>query len=365
MPRLASGCYLSLMTPPVRRRRIVPSVPTFLLTGIFLILLTGALRLGAGLLLPIAIAVLFTLLLDPLVRILRNWGVPTGVGAALVVFGTLGIMVTGVTLLAGPAAEWIETAPKTLTQVQTKLRRMLRPLQETARRVDQAAGAVTQGNTQTVTIKTPGVLQRVTGSTTTVVATTLTVVFLTYFLLAMLPVFRKKLADLIGTRAGARNMEELLTEIEVQMSRYMLLNTLTSAGVGLATWLFLLAVGVPNALLLGVVAFFLNFIPYAGALVTTALVGAVALVSFDSTGMVLLVMGGTIVINLLEGNLVTPHLMGKHLPLNPVVIFVSLLYWGWVWGPAGTLLAVPITVMLEVVFSRIERLKPLAVMLDS
>ena len=353
------------MTPPGSRQIPGPSVPTMLLVGIFLILVTAALRIGAGLLLPIAIAGLFTLLLDPLVRALRKLGLSTTVGAALVVFGTLGVLGTGVGLLAGPAAEWVETAPKTLAQVQTKVRRLLRPLQETAREVDQATEAATPGGVPTVQLKAPGVLQRLRGSTTSFVATGLTVIFLTYFLLAMLPTFRKKLADLIGTRAGARNMEEVLTEIEVQMSRYLLLNTLTSAGVGLATWAFLVVVALPHALLWGVVAFLLNFIPYAGAVVTVALIGIAALVSFDDTGRVFLVVGGCVAINLLEGYLVTPHLMGKHLPLNPVAIFVSLLYWGWVWGPAGALLAVPITVMLQVTFARIERLRPLAVLLDS
>ena len=353
------------MTPPGSRQIPGPSVPTMLLVGIFLILVTAALRIGAGLLLPIAIAGLFTLLLDPPVRALRKLGLSTTVGAALVVFGTLGVLGTGVGLLAGPAAEWVETAPKTLAQVQTKIRRLLRPLQETARKVDQATEAATPGGVPTVQLKAPGVLQRLRGSTTSFVATGLTVIFLTYFLLAMLPAFRKKLADLIGTRAGARNMEEVLTEIEVQMSRYLLLNTLTSAGVGLATWAFLVVVALPHALLWGVVAFLLNFIPYAGALVTVALIGIAALVSFDDTGRVFLVVGGCVAINLLEGYLVTPHLMGKHLPLNPVAIFVSLLYWGWVWGPAGALLAVPITVMLQVIFARIERLRPLAVLLDS
>jgi predicted PurR-regulated permease PerM len=341
------------------------SVPTMLLIGIFLILFTAALRFGAGLLLPIAIAGLFTLLLDPPVRALRVLGLSTGVGAALVVFGTLGILVTGGVLLAGPAADLVASAPKSLVQVQTRVRRILRPLQETARKVDQATESATQGGGATVQIKAPGLLQRLSGSTTSFVATGITVVFLTYFLLAMLPTFRKKLAALIGTPAGARNMEEVLTEIEVQMSRYILINTLTSLGVGLAAWGFFAVVGLPNALLWAVVAFLLNFIPYAGALVTTALVGAAALVSFDDTGKVLLVVGGCVGINLLEGNLVTPHLLGRHLPLNPVAIFVSLLYWGWVWGPAGALLAVPITVMLQVIFARIERLRPLAVLLDS
>ena len=353
------------MTHPIRRRIPRPAVPTVLMVSTFLILLTAALRLGAGLLLPIAIAGLLTLLLDPAVRALNRLGLSTGVGAALVVFGTLGVVGSGVALLAGPAADWIETAPRTVIQVRAKVRRLLRPFAETAKQVDQAAESATQGGPPTVQIKAPGLIQRLSGNTTRFLTTAITVVFLTYFLLAMLPVFRKKLADLIGTRTGARNMEEVLKEIEVQMSRYMLLNTLTSAGVGLATWALLAVVGLPSALLWGVVAFFLNFVPYLGALVTVVLVGAAALVSFDDPGRIFLVVGGCVAINLLEGNLITPHLLGKHLPLNPVAIFVSLLYWGWVWGPAGTLLAVPITVMLQVIFARVEPLRPIATLLDS
>jgi predicted PurR-regulated permease PerM len=252
-----------------------------------------------------------------------------------------------------------------LTQVQARARRMLGPLQKTAQRVDQVTEAAAPEGARTVQIKSPGVFSRLRGGTTNFVATTITVVFLTYFLLATLPVFRRKVARLIGTRAGIGNMEEVLTEIELQMSRYVLINTLTSAGVGLTTWGFLEVVGLPNAPLWGVAAFFLNFIPYAGAVVTAALVGTAALVAFDSTGQILLVIGGCVAINLIEGNFVTPHLMGKHLPLNPVAIFVSLLYWGWVWGPAGALLAVPITVMLQVIFGRIDRLRPVAMLLDS
>jgi predicted PurR-regulated permease PerM len=341
-----------------------PSFETALLTGIFLIVLTAALHLGAGLLLPVALACLFALLLDSPVRALRKRGVPSAIGAALVVFGALGAIVASGVKLAGPTIAWIDEAPETLRQVQTKVRRILRPLQRAADRVEQAT---VPAGTQppAVQIKPPGLMQRISAKTAQIVATAITVVFLTYFLLAMLPVFRVKVAKLIGTRDGARNVEELLAEIEVQMSRYILLNTLTSLGVGLLTWGFLALVGLPNALLLGGVAFLLNFIPYAGAVVTTAVVGMAAFVAFDETGRVLLAMGGCVAINLLEGNLVTPYLLGKSLPLNPVAIFVSLLYWGWVWGPVGTLLAVPLTVMLQVIFSRIDRTKPVAVLLDS
>jgi predicted PurR-regulated permease PerM len=353
------------MTEPTRRSMPSPRGVTLLLAGIFLILLTAALRVGAGLLIPIAIAGMFTLLLDAPVRALRRLGVPNTVGAALVVFGTLGGLAGGVVMLAGPASDWIEAAPKVLTEAQTKIRRMLRPIQETARQVENATQPVAPSTAPTVQIRAPGLLQRLSVSTTHVAVMIVSIVFLTFFQLAMLPRFRKKLADLIGDLAGSEGMEAVLAEIESQMSRYVLLNTLTRAGVGVATWALLAVAGLPGAILWGVATFFLSFIPYAGALAVTVLIGIAALVSFDNTPAVLLTVSAIAGLHLIEGNFVTPHLMGRHLPLNPVAIFLALLYWGWVWGPVGALLAVPITVMLQVIFFRIERLRPIAVLMDS
>jgi predicted PurR-regulated permease PerM len=336
-----------------------------LLTGIFLILLTAALHTAARLLLPIALAVLFTFLLAPTVRFLRRRGLPVSVGAALVVFGTLAIVGAGAGALAGPAADWVASTPKTLVRVQSRIRRLVRPLQATADKVDQATGVTsTVGGPPTVQIKTPGLLQRVGLSTASLITTVGTVAFLTYFLLAMLPTFPRKLANLIESRAGIRDAEAALTEIESQMSRFMVINTLTSVGVGLATWGLTASIGLPHARLWGAAALLLNFIPYAGSVITAALIGAAALVTFETTGPVLLAVGGCVAIQTIEANLITPHLMGRHLPLNPVAIFVSLLYWGWVWGAVGAILAVPITVMLQVVAARVNRLHSLAVLLQ-
>jgi predicted PurR-regulated permease PerM len=354
------------MTEPVRARSTVLSASFQLQVAGFLILLTAALRLGAGLLIPVAIAGMFTMLLDPPVRALRRLGVPTTLGAALVVFGTLGLLGGGAALLSGPASDWIDAAPRVLTEAQKKVRRMLRPIQETARQVEKATEtAPPQAGPPTVQLKAPGLLQRLSVSTTRIIVRVVSVVFLTYFQLASLPRIRTKLAHLIGDAGGGENMETVLAEIESQMSRYVLLNTLTRAAVGVATWAFLVVVGLPGAILWGVATFFLSFIPYAGAMALTVLIGIAALVFYETTPPALLVAAGIGFLHVIEGNFLTPHLMGRHLPLNPVAIFLSLLYWGWVWGPVGALLAVPITVMVQVVFLRIERLRPIAVLMDS
>jgi len=335
-----------------------------LLGGIFLILAAAALRLGAGLLIPIAIAGMFTLLLDPLVRALRRLGLPTTLGAFLVVFGVVGALGAGAAMLSGPASTWIAAAPAVLTKAQKKLQRMTRPLQETALQVEKATATSPQAGPPTVQIKAPGLLQRLQVSTTSLLVSTVTVVFLTYFLLALLPEVRKKLAHLIEDAGGAGPMEAVLGEIESQMSRYVVLNTLTRAGVGVATWAFLAVAGMPGAITWGVVTFFLSFIPYLGPLVATGLIGLAALVSLDDTGRVLLIFLGSGTIHMIEGNFVTPHLMGRHLPLNPVAIFLCLLFWGWAWGAVGAILAVPITVSFQIVALRVERLRPVAIMLD-
>jgi predicted PurR-regulated permease PerM len=106
-------------------------------------------------------------------------------------------------------------------------------------------------------------------------------------------------------------------------------------------------------------------VPYIGAFITLALVTAAALVTFDTLGPVLTVAGGFFAINLLEGNLVTPMLLGRKMPLNPVSIFVGLLFWGWLWGVVGALLAVPLTVMVKIICDHVTGLKPVGTLLDS
>ncbi|MFN2316442.1 MAG: AI-2E family transporter [Gemmatimonadales bacterium] len=353
------------MTLPPTPRAPATRASTLLLAGIFLILVTAALRFGAGFLFPLALAVLFTLLLDPAVRALKRVGLPSGIGAALVVFGAVGAIAGGVVLLSGPAMEWIGTAPEKLSKAQVKIRRILLPIQRTAEQVDRATTTTAPGDPEKVEIKSAGFLQRASVSTRNLVGTMLAVVFLTYFLLATLPDIRRRLAVLIGTRTGVESVEDVLAEIETQMSRYVALNTLTSLGVGLATWGFLTLMDLPNPLLWGVVSGLLNFIPFIGAFVAVGLIGLSALLAFDGVGTALLIVAGCVAINALEGNLVTPMLMGRHLPLNPVTIFVGLLYWGWVWGPAGMLLAVPLTVMIHVVCTRITPLQPVATLMGN
>ena len=162
-----------------------------------------------------------------------------------------------------------------------------------------------------------------------------------------------------------KRIDHALSEIEQNMSRYLVLNTLISLVVGLLTWGLLELVGMPNAILWAAAAFIFNYVPYAGALATMALIAFAGIVSFDSPQPTLLALGGFFLINLLEGNLITPMILGKTMPLNSLAVFSSLIFWGWVWGVAGAVMAVPLTVMLQIVCAHVPRLKTFAVLLDS
>jgi predicted PurR-regulated permease PerM len=139
--------------------------------------------------------------------------------------------------------------------------------------------------------------------------------------------------------------------------------TLINIGLGLATWGVLAALRMPNAGLWGMLAGVLNIVPYLGAVATAGVLTLAAVASFDSLGHALLMPGAFLLLNLIEANVVTPVLLGREFPLNAVAVFVGLLFWGFVWGVPGAILAVPIMVTLKIVCDRFRSLRPLGMLL--
>ncbi len=342
---------------------------TWPLVGIFFLVAVAALKIGSTLVLPIVVSLLFTFLLGPPVRWLKRHRIPEALGAGVLVFGTVIVICGSMFFLADPASEWIERAPKTMQQVERKLKGVIRPLasiQATASKVEEVTTPTGKGDdTQKVELAKPGLLSRLSGTTASFLGAALTVIFLTYFLLAAGTLFRQKLAEVLPGRAERAHVVEALAEIEVQMSRYLVLTTIINAAVGLLTWGALALLGMPNAALWGAVAGVLNYIPYVGALATLILIAVAGLVSFDEPKTALLAAGAFFIINMIESNLATPMILGRRLPLNAVALFVGLLFWGWIWGITGAVLAVPLTVMVKIICDHVKPLEPVALFLDS
>jgi predicted PurR-regulated permease PerM len=335
--------------------------------GLFVLAAITALRVGSSLVLPVVWAVLLALLLAPAVGWLVRHRFPAALAAALVLLALLGAAGTTVTLLAGPAASWLERAPNTLQAAERKLRRLARPieqLQETAERVESVAqGGPNRPRRPTdTTAPAGGLFAKLSGTTIAFAGSLVTVVFLAYFLLAMAGRFREKLAMLLAPEQHDE-VSAAVAEMQEQMSRYLALSTAINIGVGLLTWGVMLLLDYPNPALWGVVAGILNYIPYLGALITVGVIFLAGVVSFDTTGPAFLGAGAFFLVNMLEANLVTPMLMGRRLPLNPVAIFGGLLFWGWLWGVTGAILAVPLMACVKVMADRVPPLRPLGEML--
>jgi predicted PurR-regulated permease PerM len=339
-----------------------------LLSAILAVLGIAGLQYASSLLVPIAVSLFLTLLLGPLVRWMRNYGVAEPAGAGLLVFGTVLLLGMGVAALAAPAADWLRRSPEALRLVEDRLSSIepVTTIQATVAsltRLGQGGKADVDAPRVQVTSQSP--LHQVGWTTAHIVGGILTTVFLTYFLLASGSMFRRKVAYLVPAGKKRGRIKRALFEIEAQMSRYLLINTLISIGFGMATGALLAVIGMPNPILWGTIAGISNFIPYLGAIVTVSLIGVVALATSDGTQQLLLGCGGFLVLDLIKGHFVCPMVLGRRMPLNTVAILLSLLFWGWVWGIVGVIMAVPITVMLQVICSHSDRLRGVAILLGN
>ncbi|HNV77699.1 MAG TPA: AI-2E family transporter [Gemmatimonadaceae bacterium] len=322
------------------------------------------LYIARAVVLPVVIAILLSFLLRGPVRVLKRWHIPEQVGAALVVLSGTLVLASAIMLLAGPARSWVERAPGALSTVERKMRSVAIPLlkwEATAKRVQALASGGDNRTPARTIVETsrPGMVRRVFGGVANALIAALSVIFLSYFLLASGDLFLRKLMRVLPYGAETSGVPQRVSDqVESAVSTYLRTTVLINAGLGLLTWGVLSLLGMPNAGLWGAVAGCLNFVPYLGALLTMGVLGVAAIAVFDTIGEALLIPGAFLVLNLIESNGVTPLLMGRQFPLNSVALFVGVLFWGFVWGVAGAMLAVPIMVTLKIVCDSVPALQP-------
>lgn len=322
------------------------------LTGLFLLAAFYTLFLARSFILPIVLALLLSFLLSPVVRFLHNkLRLPNGLAAALVVFGLLGGLGWGVYELAGPAYTWAEQAPRSLRRLERKLSDFKKPVQ-TMSKATQQMEKMTQVGTgaepRKVTVETESLGERMFSQATDIVAGGMVMFILLFFLLASGDMFLRKLIRVLPSLSDKKRAVEIARQIETEVSAYLSTITMINIALGLAVWGILSLLGAPNPLLWGVLAAVTNYLPYLGAIAMIAVLTMVGFLSFDELGRALLVPGSFVALNILESYIVTPMVLGRRLTLNPVVIFLALTFWGWLWGITGALLAVPIMVVFKI-----------------
>ena len=329
----------------------------------------AALYLGRGLFIPIALALFLNTLLRPVIRTLETHRIPAPVGAALVVLGLVGAVVGTGMVLAKPAQSWMTHAPERLHDAQAKLRALYKPFQKvSAAAADLSnATAAAPGARTTVTIApgTPEFITGLFGTTASVIIGGVTVLLLLYLLLAAGGTFLVRLTGIIPTRANKRAAAHIAAEVETAVAQYLGVSTILyiieAALVGLACW----ALGMPSPLLWAVLTLALEFIPYIGGAVLVVILTIGALASFDSVGRAIMVPLSYLIISAVQNNLASPILYGSRLKLNPVAVLIAVLFWGFLWGAVGAILAVPILAALKILCDHIQILGALGKFLEA
>jgi predicted PurR-regulated permease PerM len=325
--------------------------------GLFIVAALYSLHFARGLLLPVTLAVLFCLLLSPVVSWLKTWHVPEPVGAALVLVAVLSGIVTALYTLAGPAAEWFSKAPESLSVAETKLRKLTQPVAEVQRAAEKIEAIAEVGGSKKpreVVVRAPGFGNLIKTQTPYLVTGIVSTLVLLYFLLASGDLFLRKTVKLIPSLRNKIQAVEVGREIQSELGRYFFTISVINAALGIATAIAMLALGMPNPLLWGAVAMLLNYIPYLGPVTCLGVLSMAALLSFDDVARIWPVPAVFLALIIVEGQLVQPVVVGRRLSLNPVMVFSAFLLMGWLWGIPGMFMAVPMLVTLKVICDHVE-----------
>jgi predicted PurR-regulated permease PerM len=332
---------------------------------------------------PVMLSVLFSYALSPWVNWMELKRVPRWLGAAVLLVAICGGIGSTAYSFSNEATQMVEALPAAAQ----KFRQSVKPrsdqrasaldtVQKAATQIEQAAqenGAppITSRGAMRVVVEparfnVKDYLWSGTIGLITLIGQGTAVVFLTYFLLLSGDTFRRKLIKLAGPTLSKKKITlQALNEITGQIQRYLQVQLLTRALVGVLTGIVLFAIGLENAAVWGIAAAVMNLVPYVGSLATSAAVGLVGFLQFGSLNMALVVAGASLGIHTLVGNLLTPWLTSRASRLSPVAVFVGLLAWGWLWGVWGLLLGIPILMIVKSTCDRVDDLKPIGEFLGS
>ena len=327
---------------------------------------------GRPLVLPVFLACVAGMTLKPLIRWSSCCHIPPALSAAVVLGFLVAAVGVGFFQLGRPALTWMNEAP----QHMTGLRQRVLKLFPRAARFSAAAAAVNnlgatdaekaaeQEKTPTLEVKESRGTSSILNWTGTLLVGLGETLVLVYLLLASGDLFLQKLVRVMPTLSDKKRAVEISHEIQQNISNYLFPVSLINLGVGLFVGGGLYLMGVPNAAMWGMFVAVLNFVPYFGPVTGVIVLGTVGLLTFDTLWQGLLPSVWYLLLHLLEANLITPVLLGRRFTLNPVVIFVSLIFWMWLWGVPGALLSVPILVSIKVVCDRVPAMSSVSELLS-
>ena len=334
------------------------------INGIFFLLLVCAMYLASPVLIPVTIAVLLNLVLWPLVRLINSIGLPNALSSLVIVVAV--VLTAGIVLyvLSGPVQRWVDRTPANFYKVEQKLRELKKPFIETKRAIERVEEATKIGDeektTANVEIERPSITDTLFTGTLQTISSIGVVFVLLFFLLSSGDVFLRKLVTVIPRFKDKKRAVEIVKHIRDDISYYLLTITGVNLLVGLAVALLTGLSGIQNSLMWGVAAALFAYIPYIGPAIIAGLLTMEGMLEFDQMWPAFAVPLTYVFIVICANTVGLPALLGHRLTLSPVAIFVSVIFWGWMWGIPGALLAVPLLASFKILCERIAPMRPLA-----
>ncbi len=331
-------------------------------------------------LIPLMLGIVISYALTPLVAWLEAIRIPRSIGTVIVIGSVIGGMFLGAYSLRGQVQTIIDQVPEAATQFAAGTSHMqlsragnLKTIQDAATKVEkatsQAAGAAPRQAGTHVIVDTPSFklsnfLWKSSMGAVGAIGGAAAVAFLVFFLLLGGDTFRRKLVRIAGPSLSRMKIAvHILDDINGSIQKFMLMFLTTNLLVGLLCWIAFRWIGLDNAGAWAVVAGLLHVVPYLGPVATAIATGLAAFMQFQSIPMALLVAGASLAIATAVGTLLTTWMTGRIASMNPAAVFISLLFWGWLWGVWGMLLSVPLIVIVKVISQHVEQLHPLAELL--
>ncbi|MEO6300577.1 MAG: AI-2E family transporter [Paracoccaceae bacterium] len=366
--RTAVGTELEHILPPEIGQTQDLTAIRRILSMILVMLLMISFYFAKEVVLPLLMGTLLALTLSPLVRGLQRAGLAPFVAATALIFLIAAVIGGSVLVLSGPISGWVSDAPRFESAFKSKLQSIsssFAVVKQASEQVDQITTGVSDPAVQKVAVQSPGLLSLAVNNAASVGAAALVTLVLALFLMASGDLFYIKLIDAFPRFGDKKRALRIVYGIERSVSRYLLLVTTINAVLGVVIGLAMWSIGMPQPAVWAFLAFFVNFLPYVGPLLGAGLATAVAIVSFDHLGHAALAPILYMTATSVEGQFLTPIILGRRLELNTVAVFVTVVFWGWLWGVAGALIAVPFLVCLKVVCDNVASLATLGSFLSA
>jgi predicted PurR-regulated permease PerM len=330
----------------------LPSNPLVMLQAAqFVLLFVGALYLTRTIVLPIVLAILLKLLLQSGVRRLERIHIPRAIAALAMITILFVTLVTMGTALSGPAHDWAVKLPEGLPRLRERLSFVsgsVESVQHFLQNAERYINITTSQGAPSAPVAS-GLSELLFAGTASFASGLFMTVIVLFFLLISGDLFLRRLVEVLPRFRDKRAAVMITQQIESNIAAYLKTITIMNAAVGVATALVTWALGLENPALWGVLAFILNYIPVIGPIVCLVILVLAGMLRFETLWDAFLPAAGFLVIHLIEGQFVTPMLLARRFTLNPVLVVVSLIFWYWMWGVPGAVLAVPVLAMIKII----------------